>query len=86
MKNLSNFHVLKVTYLGATNTRGSRVKITSERFKQSKTIGYNYEFNNCCDIAQDYLSKNNFVLVGQAEGKDCYYIITSTFEPLNKIK
>lgn len=79
---LNNYHVLKISYLGATNTKGSRIKILSERFKESKVIAYNYEFNNTCEGAEDYLSKNGFELIGKAEGKDCYYIITNTFKGL----
>lgn len=77
-----NYHLLKVTYIGPTNYLGSRVKITSERFKQSKTISYDYAFNNALDIAEDWLTKNGFEIVGHGEGKDCYYVISNTFEPL----
>lgn len=79
---IPNLHVIKVTYLGPTNSRGSRVKMHSERFQKGKTIGYDYQFNNSLDIAKDYLIKNGFELVAQAEGKDCYYIMTNTFKSL----
>lgn len=81
---IKNYHILKVTYLGATNTTGSRVKIASERFKQSRVIPYNHEFNSTKDIAADWCAKNGFELIGAGEGKDCYYLISTTFEPLKK--
>lgn len=84
MKNLENFHVLKASYLGPTNTKGSRVKIESERFKQKIIIPYNYEFAYTLPIAQKHLEKLGFELIGQAEGKNCYYLISSTFKPLRK--
>jgi hypothetical protein len=84
MSNFTNFHIIKVTYLGATNSKGSRVKMTSERFEESKTINYNHEFNNTLDIAEDYLTKAGFEVVGHAEGKGCYYVITNTFKGLKK--
>ena len=84
--NTPNFHVLKVYYLGATNTLGSRVRIVSERFKISKTIPYNYVYNSSLDIALDYLSKNGFNIIGNAEGRNCSYIITDTFDSLKTIK
>ena len=82
MKNLENFHLITVSYLCPTNTKGSRVKITSERFKQSKIISYDYRFNNSMDCAQNWLIENNFIIIGQAEGKKHDYIITRTFMPL----
>lgn len=84
MKNLNNYHVLKVTFLGATDTKGSRIKIQSERFEESKTISYNYEYNNTFEGAQNYLESKGFDLIGKAEGKDCYYIITTTFKGLKE--
>jgi hypothetical protein len=79
---LQNHHILIVKYIGQTNYTPSRVKIISERFKVSKTIEYDHEFNNTLDIAEDWLKKNGFELVGCGEGKGHYYIITSTFKPL----
>ena len=84
MSTVKNFHVLRVTYLGPTNCKGSRVKITSDRFEQSKTLDYDYHFNNTLEIAEDWLKKNGYNITGHAEGKDCYYVITDTFQPLKK--
>ena len=80
---VKNFHVLKVSYLGASNYEPSRIKITSERFKKSKTISYNHNFNSTAEGAIDYLESRGFDIVGKAEGKDCYYIISTTFEAPN---
>ena len=82
MKNLTNFHVLTVNYLGATNTLPSRVSIKSERFKESKVINFTYELDNTQQVAQNYLERKGFELIGKAEGKDCYYIISSTFKSI----
>lgn len=79
---MENFHIIKVKYLGATEKRGSRVKIESERFKQSILTDYDYEFTNTYEIAENWLKASSFEIVGKAEGKDCYYIISSTFKPL----
>jgi hypothetical protein len=75
-----NYHVIKVKYIGPTNYSGSRVKMISERFEDSKTIPYGYEFNSALDIAENWLGKNGYEIVGHAEGKDCYYVITNTFK------
>lgn len=51
---MKNYHIIKVTYLGATNIRGSRVKMYSERFLKSKLIPYDHSFSNTCDIALNW--------------------------------
>jgi hypothetical protein len=79
---MKNFHIIKVKYLGPTNTKGSRVKMVSERFVSSKTISYDYKFNSAVDMAADWLTNTGFNIIGQAEGTDCGYIITDTFEEL----
>lgn len=76
-----NYHIFKVKYYGATNTSGSRIGIVSERFDQRVTIS-DYECNSSVDGAEKYLRGRGYDIVGIAEGKDCMYIISSTFEPL----
>jgi hypothetical protein len=78
-----NFHILIIKYVGQTNFLPSRVKIISERFKTSKTIEYNHDFNNTLDIAEDWLTNNGFQIIGHGEGKGHYYVITSTFKSPN---
>ena len=39
---LPNYHIIVVSYLGATNSRGSRMKLTSLRFNDSITLNYDY--------------------------------------------
>ena len=75
----TNFHCLEVKYLGATNTLGSRVKITSSRFKQSTIISYDHALNNIEEMAAAYLEKHGFNILGL--GSDL--VITDTFKPLN---
>jgi len=77
-----NYHVIKVKYMGPTNYSGSRVKLISERFEDSKTLQYDHSFNSALDIADDWLSKNGYDIIGHGEGKDCYYVITDTFKGL----
>jgi len=82
LNNVPNFHVIKVTYLSVTETKGSRVSLKSERYTSRKIIDYNYTLNGTLEIAKDYIFKNGFNIIGTAEGKDCYYIITDTFKTL----
>ena len=81
---MKNFHILKVKYLSPTNYKGARVKITSERFEQSKIISYDYSKNSIKDMAIDWLEKEGFEIIGHGEGKNHDYIVSSTFKPLKK--
>ena len=51
----TRYRAFKVKYLGPTNFRCSRVKITDTRFNKSKTVSYDYQFNGALDIAINYL-------------------------------
>jgi hypothetical protein len=82
MENLKNYHALTIGYVGATNHRGSRIRIKSDRFEQSILIPYDYEFSNTLEGAQKYLIDKGFNLVGQGELKDAYLLLTDTFKPL----
>lgn len=80
---IPNFHVLKISFVGATDHKGARIKIRSDRFKQTVVISYNHEFSRSSDIAADYLSKNGFNIIGKAEGNANFdYLITDTFESI----
>ncbi len=77
---VENFRAFEVSYLGATNSMGSRVKIKDYRFKESKTISYDYKFNSTYEIAQDYLSKKGIKLIGIAEAEGGYILFTDNFD------
>ena len=85
-----NFHLIEARYLGATNSRGSRVKLVSSRFEQSVTIPYNYEFNNARDIAIDWLKQNGHNVIGSGEvGRNYVIVVDATenqFKPLKEVK
>jgi len=77
-----NLHLIAVKYLGPTNSRGSRIKLESKRFKQSITLSYDYRVGNGVNQAMEYLEQKGFRIVGSGEFGDTDVIITSTFEPL----
>lgn len=74
----THFHVFNVKYLGPTNYKGSRVKITTKRFNKSKTISFDHALNNIEDMAAAYLEAHGYKVEGTAEG----LVITSTFDSL----
>ena len=81
---MENLHIIKTTYLGATNTQGARVKIYSERFRHSVVIPYNYCFNDALQVAIFWLQARGFEIIGKGEGKENMYVVSTTFEPLKK--
>lgn len=83
IKNVPFLHVIKVTYLSPTINLNSRISLKSERFNTRKIIDFNQKIDGTLNNAKDYLFKNGFNLIGAAEGKDCYYIITDTFKNFN---
>ena len=62
-----NTRLLNFKYFGPTNSKGSRVKITDKRFKKSKTIPYDYRYNNAGAVAARYLLDNGWNVVGSNE-------------------
>jgi len=77
---MQNLHAIHITYLGPTNTKGSRVKLTSKRLKQSVTLYRDYSSSHALDQAIDYLTSRGFSLVATTE--DGAIILSTTFEPL----
>ena len=80
MNNTPHYHLLTVKYVGPTNTRGSRVKISSDRFEDSQTIQYDHSFNGSTAQGLAWSKAHGFNVIGTAEGKGVDYIITDTFK------
>lgn len=81
MKDLENFHVLEIKFVSCSNG-ASKVRISSDRFGDSVLIPWNYEFSQSLEIAQNYLEKNGFELIGKGRTKASYIIISTTFKGL----
>jgi hypothetical protein len=82
---IPNFHVLIIKVVGPTDTKPAKVKIISERFKQSIIIPFTNHpgaSNPATDTALLWLQNKCFDVIGKGEGKDHMYIITNTFKPL----
>ncbi len=79
---MKNYQGLEIKYLGATNNRGSRIKIIDLRFKNcSITLSKNYSLNYNEQI-NNYLTKIGFNIIGQIELKNNDLIIVDNFIPL----
>lgn len=86
---MKSYHLIEVKYLGATNTRGSKVKITSLRFRNdSITASLDYSSNSIKDQAIELLNDFGFSIKGYGydEKKGTYILCSEVFEPIKELK
>lgn len=86
---MTHYHLIQVKYVGASNTKGSRVKLTSLRFPgDSVTLSYSYRHGNMLEQALDFLKEAKFKVSGHGydEIKGVYIICSTTFEPIRELK
>ena len=85
---LPNYHIIVVSYLGVTNSRGARMKLTSLRFGDSVTLNYDYSFDSGKEQAIRYLNETGFDPIGAGydEKKQDSLIICKTFNSLRETK
>lgn len=76
---MQNLRCIQVKYLGPTNTRGSRVKITENRLgsNDSITLPYDYKIGDDIQQAQKYLESRGINCLGYTELNDTLAIIVS---------
>lgn len=80
---MKNYHIIQSVYVGCTNRIGSRIKLTSHRFKHSKYIPFGGENWDAYEVTMNWFNANGFIVVGFGEGLKGYYFICETFKPLN---
>jgi hypothetical protein len=79
---MKTFHIINATFIGPTQTKNSRIKIHSARFKETIFISFGHPF----DSATKYLKSKGFHIVGTGYDDNSVVIITDTFEPLKPLK
>ena len=77
---LPNYRQIKVKYLPATNSSGSRVKIYEpKRYNDdkttSKTFGYSYEFGDIMEQSYQILTANGFNVISRASEQQNYIFL-----------
>ena len=82
-----NFNLIKATFHGPTNYRGSRVSIESCRFSESEgpkdrvTIDFDSRLHSTIDNANTWLNSRGFDIIGVGElDNKSYVFISSTFK------
>lgn len=84
---LTNYHLIKVEYKGATNYKPSQVKISSLRFPgDTITVPVSYQYNNIADQGAELLKTMGFKIKGKGydETKKFFILISETFEPIKE--
>lgn len=64
VKSFGNTRIIHFRYLGPTNFRNARVKLTDKWFGGSTTISYKHNFNTAASTAIDYLLRENWQVSG----------------------
>ena len=75
-----NYRMIKVKFLGPTDTRGARVKIyESKRYNDYKTqsivLSYSYEHADIMEQAYELLIKNGFNVIARASQFENYVFL-----------
>ena len=80
MKHIENLHAITVKHLPATNFKGSRFKMISERFGDSVTKSYDYAHNSVLDMATEWLQAHNQIIIGKCETRTGSLVILKAQE------
>lgn len=64
---MEHLHCITVKYIGATNSRGSRIKLSSSRFSDSVTLAREYIHSNSREQAIEWLLNHQYKVVSYGE-------------------
>lgn len=79
---MKTYNIIKIKYLPVTSSRGSRVKLTNERFNETVTIPYDHALNSIEDMAIAYLKTKSIKVIGQDLGYIVIAPINHTFKSI----
>ena len=74
--NMKHTQAILIKYLGATNTKGSRIKLTDKRFNTSIIVNMDYESQNILTQAKDFLETKGYTIITNSTFGDSEYILT----------
>ena len=87
-----NFRVIRVSFLGATNNSGSRIKLSEvKRYNDDKTkskiFSYDYRIGDTMEQAFEILVRNGWNIVCRASDNDAYMFLCDNWaEDFKKIE
>ena len=69
---VKNMRAIRVKFLGATNNKGTRIKIIEQRYQTTDTVtlSYNYAIGNGTEQAIQYLQNKGINLLGKSDIQD----------------
>lgn len=79
---MKNLHIIHSIYVGCTVKLGSRIKLTSQRFKHSVYIPYNSNNYDSLELVLNWFKEKGIECIGYGEGLKGYYFVCETFKPL----
>ena len=68
---IKNMRAIRVKFLGATNNKGSRIKLTEQMYQTTDTVtlSYDYAIGNGTEQAIQYLQNKGINLLGKSDVK-----------------
>lgn len=76
---MKHFRTFEICFLGATNSKGSRVKIKDTRHKKNVIVSYNHS-TDTKGTALQYLNQRGIEIIGFSELDNKYLFLTDNFE------
>jgi hypothetical protein len=83
--NTKNLIACTVKYIGPTDYRGSRIKMSLPRFEETLTIPYNYEARDAEQGAAIFLADNGCEPIARASGADHSAILLFSFDATDSL-
>ena len=79
---MKNLRMFEIKYLGPTNSRGSRLKITDTRFGKSVTLSKHYAFDDILSQAIVFLEEKGINVVSRTwnDKTKVDYLMTEDFQ------
>jgi len=73
---MKHTQAILIKYLGATNTKGSRIKLTDKRFRTAIILNMDYESLNILTQAKDFLEAKGYTIITNSTFGDSEYLLT----------
>lgn len=86
---MTSYYLIEAKILGATNSRGSRIKLHYLHYPSDNlTVSINYSFNSSKDQVEEFLKAAGLRVKGYGwdDKKNAYIFITDNYEPLREMK
>ena len=80
-----NLLLVTVKYIGPTDYRGSRIKMSLPRFGEAKTISYDYDGRDAEEGAVRYLASKGLAPIARACGPDGSAVLIFEFEHVDAL-